>query len=194
MPRRSRSSSARPRRRQRPPNRSRSIEPGASVEIAIHRARGKRRDGERRGNQREEHSLYKCRSKFLGRLRSSQQRGIPSRRLPRARWIARQIGAVPVPNARDSSAAATPPVERPIEVVVSGRGFPAAPSRPGPRPRWGAIGARCQRFSEASDFRSWAKMLFAWVWRSVETNFTFTASLPGHTVSSQFMPALPWPV
>jgi hypothetical protein len=39
-----------------------------------------------------------------------------------------------------------------------------------------------------------AKALFACVWRSVCTNFTFTASLPGQIVSSQVNAALPWPV
>ena len=43
-------------------------------------------------------------------------------------------------------------------------------------------------------FKSSAKTLFAWVWRNVATNFAFTASLPGQTVSSQLKPAAPCPV
>ncbi len=55
-------------------------------------------------------------------------------------------------------------------------------------------GSSPQRLSSARRFRSAANWLFDCVCRSVVRKRTLISSLPGHTVSSQLRPALPWPV
>ncbi len=58
----------------------------------------------------------------------------------------------------------------------------------------GSVPGFGQRVSVERMRRSSAKALFARVSRSFSRNRTLIASLPGHTVSSQFMPAAPKPV